>query len=266
MNIFKRVTILSIMFFLVGCQQGEGSKHGRVQTTPHLMRGIYQHSANNTLPTNPKVLQMQHEEKLATIQAQKEKALKELELQKSLNAKSMQERTKEIEAQSELKLAQEKRKYAKLIEESKERLKAIEAKIAKEKALAQKEIVKMKTQSDQSIEKLKAEYAQKMAILEAQVTKRRLWVALSALFLILIFWFFIYRARKDDQLRQERERHLHEAQMLQKRQQHEQIQKVLDIIASKDTDKEVKVELAKLLQNGISQDEPKLLEYKPKEE
>ncbi len=268
MNIFKKsVVVFSVIISVGGCQQHtRESSYAKSQTSPYLLGGVYHSSVNSSLPTNPKILQMQHEEKLAKIEAQKAKEIKELELQKTLNAKTLQERTQEIKAQSELELAKEKRKYAQLIAQSQENLKKIEAGIAQEKALAQKTIVQMQTQSNQSIEKLRVELSQKLAFLEAKLTKRRLWIILGALSLILIFWFIIYRYKREAELREKKEEMLHQERLLQQRQQQEQIEKVLDIIASNQTDKEVKVELARLLQNGISQEDPKLIEYKPKED
>ena len=260
---------LATLWFVTGCDQGESSR----QKAPHLMSGSLPASPARPplgnryrYPKNPirtlKEMQMAHEEKMAAIEAEKARALKHLELEKARSVEELRKRTREIEAQSALKLAEEKRKYAALVAQKEQRIKELEAATAREKSAARQAIVRMQTQSRREIERLKSDYGEKIATLNTQLKERQLWIAVGVLTLLLIFWFFFYRYRKQVEAKhREQERH-HEARLLESRQQHERIEKILEIIASGHTDTEVKVELTKLLQQGLSGNDTKLIEYK----
>ncbi|WP_292658960.1 hypothetical protein [Nitratifractor sp.] len=258
---------IAIVWVTTACDQTKRSK----QETPHLMNGAsigtsFQGSDRYSRPKNPirtlKEMQMSHEEKMAAIEAEKAKALKQLELEKTRSVEELRKRTREIEAQSALKLAEEKRKYAALVAAKEQRIKELEAATAREQSSTQKAVVQMQTQSRQTIERLKSRYGEKIAMLNAELTQRRLWIGVGVLILLLLFWFFFYRYRKQLEAKQREEERRHEARLLESRQQHERIDKILEIIASGDADTEVKVELTKLLQQGLSESDTKLIEYK----
>lgn len=261
------VLFIAALWLTTGCRQdGESSRE-----TARLMRhsplsGSPQPANRYTYPKNPmrslKEMEMTHQEKMAAIEAEKAAALKRLELEKSRSVEELRKRTREIEAQSALKLAEEKRKYAALIAEKEQRIKELEAATAHEKSVTQQAVVRMQTQSRQQIERLKSQYGEKIALLKSRLKERQLWIAAGTLLLVLIFWFLFYRYRKQTEAKLREEERRHEARLLESRQQHERIDKILEIIASGNTDTEVKVELTKLLQQGLSGNDMKLIEYK----
>jgi len=266
-RLLKTVLLFILMLWMTtGCGQDRESP----RSTPHLMKSSLPGSTafgnRYSYPKNPvrtlKEMEMAHEEKMAAIEAEKAKALKHLELEKARSVEELRKRTREIETQSALKLAEEKRKYAALVAEKEQRIKELEAATAREKSAAQQAVVRMETQSRQQIERLKSRYSEKIATLNTQLRERRLWIAVGVLILLLIFWFLFYRYRKQIEAKHREEERRHEARLLESRQQHERIDKILEIIASSGTDTEVKVELTKLLQQGLSDSDTKLIEYK----
>lgn len=251
------LTLLIGFFLLGGCQEQNASE----QTSPYLMGSM---STKKTVPApSLEALRMAHEEKLARIEAEKAEALKRLEMERSKNIEAVRARTREIEAQKALELAREKEKYARLVAEKEERLKTLEAASARQQADTRERIARLEAQSREKVETLKGEYAGKISAMEAGLKNRYLIAGVFLIVLLLIVGTLLYRYRRRSQLRERQEEREHELRMLANRQQHERIEKILEVIAAADTDKEVKAELIRLLQQGaLAPGDPRLIEYK----
>jgi len=211
-----------------------------------------------------KELESRHNERLAAIKAEKEKALRALELEKSRSADETRKRIREIEARNALQLAEEKLKYAALIAEKETTIKRLELNATRHRDLTQQAITRMQTQSRMEIEKVKGEYEKTVAELDKELKERYL-IILAVVLLLLVGSYYFYRYfRKSDEHRNREEERRHEAWLLERRLRHEEIEKVLEIIASEKTDTHVKIELTRMLrQNTAGSTDPGLIEYRP---
>lgn len=268
---------LLILFFLNGC--GNGSQADGSGASPRLMndgaqlRGIARsapvpktvhYPENNALKL--KAMEIAHRERLSAIEAEKEKALKALELEKLRSVEEIRRRTREIETENALKLEKEKRRYAALIAEKEKAIKALEANASLHRDETQMAITRLETGNRLKVESLRGKYETEIAALNKELKERYLWAAIAIVLILLLFWFLFYRYRRAQEAKQREEERRHEAWLLESRQQHERIEKILEIIASSETDDAVKVELTRLLQQGnIDPNDPRLIEYKKKD-
>jgi len=278
----RSVTIsFLLVILLAGCN--ESSSADRQTAAPRLMeRGIalrgLDHAVRKTPPVREigypqerelKMRQMElaHQERLAAIEAEKEKALEALKLERLRSTEEIRQRTAEIEAQKALKLQEERRKYAALIAEKEKTIKALEANASLHRDQTQSRIAKMETDTQKSLVKLRGEYEKAIALLRTKLQEKTLWIGVGVFLLLLLLWFLFYRYRKGLERQSREEERRHEAMLLERRLRHQEVEKVLEIIASEQTDESVKIELARLLQKGIIDgDDPKLLEHKKKDE
>jgi len=199
-------------------------------------------------------MEMSHQERLAELEAKKAETLRRLELEKARRVEELRTRSKEIEAQKALELEKERQRTAALLAQKERELKAMEAQRIQEHDKAQI-----------TVEKIKGEYGERIKNLDTQLKERTLLYALGALVLILLFWFLLVRYRKSLEAKEREEQRRHEAWILQQKQEQERIETILTIIASSETDKELKLELTRLLQQGIDPEAPKLIEHKTEE-
>jgi len=266
-----------LLVFLIGCNESVGSN--RQKSSPHLMqsgsvlRGL-DHPVRHT--TTPRTLsypedaalklrrmELAHQERLAAIEAEKAKALKALELEKLRSTEELRRRTAEIEAEKALKLEEEKRKYAALIAEKEKAIKALEANVSLQHDQTRTHITQLRSTTEKNIAMIRGKYEEAIALLQNKLKEKTLWVFTGLLLLLLLLGFLFYRYRKGLEREAREEERRHEAMILERRLRHEEVEKVLEIIASEQTDESVKIELARLLQKGIIDgDDPKLLEYK----
>ena len=277
-TIFSTVFLL---FFLNACndQRHSGDTTHPAQR-PHLMlkgselRGIVRPAGDHSsaapavaYPRDPALtlreMEMKHRERLAAIEAEKAKALEALELEKVRSVEELRKRTAEIEAQNALRLQEEKRKYAELMAEKEQAIKSLEANVSLHRDQTQTQIAQLQTQAQKTLAEIRGKYEETIALLQTKFKEKTLWVVVGLFLLLLLLWFLFYRYRKSLEARAREEERRHEAMMLERRLRHEEVEKVLEIIASDQTDESVKIELARLLQKGaIDGDDPKLLEYK----
>ncbi len=253
--------ILSIAILLTACKQQNGA-----EDAPHLMVPRKTNQLTHTAPTRTpslEALRMAHEEKLAQIEAQKAKVLKSLEMEQSKDIEALRARAKEIEAQKRLELAKEKERYALQLAKAKKEIKEIEARSAQAQAASQERIAKLEAKSRERVESLKGEYLAKITALEAKLKKHYLLIFSLLFLLALLTLIFLILHKRKTRIKEQEAQREHELQMLKRRQEHERIEKILEIVASNSTDKEVKVELIRLLaQASLNSQDPKLIEYK----
>ncbi len=201
-----------------------------------------------------------HQERLAAIEAEKVKALKALELEKLRSIEALKKRTKEIEARSALKLEQAKKEYAALLSSNEKAIKALEANASRHHDQMQAAITRMQSQTKLQVVQVTGSYEQAVAALQARLAEKKLWILLAALGLLLLALFLFLRYRRESRLREQAQEHRHQAEMEARRQEHEKIGKILEIIAAEGTETPVKVELARLL-GGRLPAQPDLIEY-----
>ena len=143
-----------------------------------------------------------HQEKMATIAAEKEKKLKALELEKTKVTEASREKIVSANNQKEIRVTQEKQKVAIALERERTSL-----------------------------------YQQYL-------------IAAVILFLVLmIILYGIYQKKHALKIKLHEEELRHQEAMLASKQQHERINKTLEILASDSTDKHLKKELVRLLKD-----------------
>jgi len=271
--------LLLTLLFLGGCSPDD--RRQAPTHAPHLMyegsklRGLGR-SPSPTPPTNiayprdPELkireLELAHRERLATIEAEKAKALKALELEKLRSVEELRRRTAEIEAANALKLEREKQKYAAIIAEKEKALKAMEANASLHRDETRRQITRLTTETETKVATITGRFRERIARLNKELGEKTLWVVAGLFLLLLLAAFLFYRYRKQLEAKAREEERRHEAMMEASRQQHERLGKILDIIASDRTDNAVKLELTRLLQQGTISDDPRLLEYRPEED
>jgi hypothetical protein len=235
--------LLLLIFTLDGCGESRGERN--TTTSPRLMkenaplRGI---APRHNAPSAPsgadrelRELELAHRERLAAIEAEKEKALKTLETERTRSVETTRRRIAEIEASNALKLEREKQKYAAIIAEKEKALKAMEANVSLRRDRIREQIVR----------------------LENELNEKTLWILSGLLLLLLLAGFLFYRYRKRLEARAREEERRHEAMMLERRLRHEEIGKILELIASDGTPPELKMELVRLLdRNGSDPSDP----------
>jgi len=277
----KAVTFFSLLFLMLlssGCD-GNSRPDGDRPHSPYLMRGAPsspvtrspatdERGTSLSYPEDPalKIRQMElaHRERLAAIEAEKAKALKALELERLRSVEEIRRRTAEIEAQKALQLEKEKRRYAALIAEKERTIKALEANASLHRDKTTAAIARMQTESRKAVAQITGKYEQAVALLKSKLQEKTLWIAAGVILLLLLFWILFYRYRKSLEAKAREEERKHEAMMLERRLRHEEIEKVLEIIASEKTDEAVKIELARLLREGHAETEtPELLPHRP---
>jgi len=270
-------TILTVtMIWMTGCRSDGGSAEGhpRLMQSGNAMRGFVparraKRADTVSYPEDPvlklKKLEAAHRERLAAIEAEKAKALKALELEKLRSVEEIRRRTREIESANALRLAEEKRKYASLLAEKEKTIKALETNASLHRDQTETVITRMETDSRRTVAEITGKYEQAVALLKTRLQEKKLWITVGVIILLLLAWFLFYRYRKMVELKSREEERRHEALMLERRLRHEEIEKVLEIIASEQTDESVKIELARLLRQGsIDTNDPRLLEYREK--
>ncbi len=207
-------------------------------------------------------LQARHQERLAAIEAQKAKRIKELESRTLLTREELQKQIAQLQAQSRIRLEEEKRRYARLLAQKEQALKALEAKSKQEHDRTLAEIARIKAQTQTRIEQTK----EQIAALKARRDREILWGILGAIVLLALLFFLFYRYRKRLSREAEAKRREHEFLLLERQEHARRVDRILDIVASKETESQVKVELVKLLGQGIARpDQGPLIEYKPKD-
>ena len=238
--------------------------------SPALPAGVS--STSSRFPSASKALELrrlelQHQERLAAIEAEKAEAIARYKAQQARSVEELRQKTKELEAQSALKLEEEKRKYAALLAEKEKTLKAMETNASLQHDRTQKEIAALAAKSSVEVTQLQGRYETDIAKIRAQLSQRRSWFIVGTIFALLLALFLFYRYRKRERDSERKAQREHEAEMLEQRMRHQHIEKILEIIADSETSPEVKVELSRLLQSGIaSADDPKLLEYRKRGE
>lgn len=266
--------IAGVFILLLGGCQNQHEQSNASMHSPHLMRTPSTVSAafSSTHPIriNPALelrkMEMTHRERLAALEAKQAQALKRLELLNTQRIEELRKQNREIEAQKALELEREKQKYAAILAQKERDLKRMEANLSREHDQAQITLGKIEGQNRLSVEKIKGEYGERIKTLDTRLKERTLWVALIALGLILLFWFLLVRYRKTQEAKEREEQRRHEAWLLQRKQEQQRIEAILEIIASSETDKDLKLELTRLLQQDAEGKGPKLIEYKKPED
>ena len=168
------------------------------------------------------VMEADHQEKLATIAANKETTLKKLDVEKSKSNNQAREKIIASENQRKILIEQEKQKAAILIE-------------------------KEKQQSAILLENGRASLYQQYLI------------AAVIFFLVLMMLIYaIHRRNQGLKLKLHEDELRHKEYMQASKQHHERVNKTLEILANESTDKNLKKELVKLLKDQGG-GEPKLL-------
>ncbi len=254
--------ILGALILVIGGCQSQQQQSGAEERSPYLIKTPSSLAVPPTKSGDSRIdpalklrrMEMSHQERLAELEAKKAETLRRLELEKARSVEELRKQSKEIEAQKALELEREKRRTAVLLAQKDRDLKALEARRAREH-----------DQARIAVETVKGEYGERIKNLDSRLKERTLRYALAALTLILLFWFLLTRYRKSQEAKEREEQRRHEAWILQQKQEQERIETILRIIASSETDKELKLELTRLLQQGIDPEAPKLIEHKTKE-
>jgi hypothetical protein len=176
-------------------------------------------------------------------------------------------RLAEIEARKAERLKQlEARRaetLARLEAEKTQKVKAYELEQARSTNAAKTQIARTKAQTELAIEKERQSTA--VVRQKEQLTfYRHLTIAVSiVLLLLMILIYLLYRHRQALKLKLHEEELRHRAYLEASRHHHEQVTKILDILANDATDKTLRKELAKLLNNRQDYD-ASLIEHKKK--
>ncbi len=228
----RKIT-LSIVFFILtliasSCSSDEASKATLMKNTNPPIRFNPRTKSVKSNIENEKIKFVQTEAqtktKLAQIESDKLAKLKEIEAKKATEIAR-------VRAQKAQKIKELELKQTLNTNESK-------VKIASTKAKAQIAIEKEK----QSHMLLKQK--------ENLVFYRQLLIAaIILLFLLMIMIYLLYKHKQSLQLKLQKEKLKHEAYLLESKNHHERITKLLDIIANENTDKNIKKELTKLLKD-----------------
>jgi preprotein translocase subunit SecG len=219
---FTHVLLILTSLFVLGC--GNSSSDSK---RPYLMQ-------NKTPLPSPKplskseekialtVMEAAHQEKMATITANKETQLKKLEVEKSRISDLAREKIVTSENQRKIRVEEEKQKAAVAIEKEKQQTAIV-------------------------LEKERASLYQQYLI------------AAVILFLVLMMLLYlIHRRNQRLKLKLHEDTLRHKEYMQASKQHHERVNKTLEILANESTDKHLKKELVKLLKDqGAAQ--PKLL-------
>jgi len=163
-----------------------------------------------------------HQEKLATIAAQKEMTLKKLEVEQRKASEQAREKIAASENQRQILIEQERQKAAILIEKEKQQTATI----------LQKE--------------------------NATLYRQYLIAGIALFMMLMLFIYAIHHRNQKLKLKLHEEELRHRAYMQASKQHHERVNKTLEILANENTDKNLKKELVKLLKDQGGE-QPKLL-------
>jgi len=221
----KHLLALSVLLFLVGCNTDDAHKATLMPGAKPATR-YRVHHAKTPNPADEQI-------RLLKAQTDAKARLAEIEARKA-------ERLKQLEAQQAATLAR-------LEAEKTQKVKALEAQTQQQTAQAQAEVAQTQARTQLAIEKER----QNAAILhqKEQVALYRQIAIVASILLILLMGliYLLYRHRQTLKLKLHEEELRHRAYLEASRQHHEQVTKILEIVADEGADKGLRKELTKLL-------------------
>ncbi len=224
----KMLFLVSTIFLFTACST-DGAEQAR------LMDNVKPPLRFNPHQNTKKISDIDEKIRLLKAQTDAKARLAEIELKK-------EERLKELETKKATMLA-------KLESEKTKTVKQLELQQAQSTNAAKTKMAETRAQADLAIEKEK-----QTNLLSAQKEDlafyRQLTIAGVVLVLLLmLFVYLLYRHKQSIKFKLQEEKLKHEAYLLESKNHHERVTKLLDIIASDNTDKNIKKELTKLLKD-----------------
>ena len=222
------ILLISIIFLLQGCNQGENSSVKMINDTYHKVPTGYTASTGATRKTR---------------EEREDNYKKELELAKLKSEENLQ--------------------LAKIEAQAKEEVKRIESEALKAKVIAAKEVhlQAQKTQKEiaASKELRLAQTKEKDLFFYMIVTA----VVAGIVLILLLLWYLIHRKNKILEVKMHEDKLKHEAMMQAAAQHHEKVGRMLEIIADEGANEHVRRELIGILkEQAVSQN---LITYEPED-
>jgi hypothetical protein len=220
----KHLPALLVLLSLVGCNTNDAHKATLMPGAKPATRYRVHTQAPNPADEQIRLLKAQTDAKarLAEIEARKAERLKQLEAQQAAT-------------------------LARLEAEKTQKVKALEAQTQQQTAQAQAEVAQTQARTQLAIEKER----QNAAILhqkEKVALYRQIAIAASILLILLMgLIYLLYRHRQTLKLKLHEEELRHRSYLEASRQHHEQVTKILEIVADEGADKGLRKELTKLL-------------------
>jgi len=230
MKKFILINFMVFVTFLVsGCNSDEASKARLMGSTNPPLRYNLQTKIKKVNKTEEKIKLINAETaakaRLAEIEAKKEASLKEIERKKATE-------------------------IARLEAQKAQKIKELELEQTRSTNAAKAKMEQTRSQTQIAIEKERQ--TNLLAKQKADLTfYRQLTMAIIAVILLLmLFVYLLYRHRQNLKLKLHEEELKHKAYLQESRQHHERVTKMLEIISSDNTDKNLKKELTKLLKDA----------------
>ncbi len=154
-----------------------------------------------------KLAELKHQEKMASIAAEKEKSIKRMEYTTQKEIQNQQAKIKELETRKRLEMSREREKEA-----------------------------------------------YRLDLARNETRQKYIIAALAALVLILIFLYILYRKSVELRKKEIEEKFRHEKYLLESRQHHERVSKIIDMVADRSIDNDIRHDLTLLLKENNSPD------------
>jgi delta 1-pyrroline-5-carboxylate dehydrogenase len=236
-----------------GCGSGDSDgKNAHLMKTESAkaMRGII-HTQKKDFAKNTELLmkemEIRHQEKMAAIKAEKEKAIKKLDLEEKRNEDDTRRIIKELESRETVLLEKERQKYAALVAEKEKSLKTMDLQNARHRNQTIEAISRIEAENRLALEKERKKYDKTISVLDKKLRERYAIILAILGVLLMVFLYFLYRHYRKSRLSELREKQRHEAYLLESRQYHERINRILDMISENRDQAELKLELARML-------------------